>query len=730
MNQFGKFAEKIGIFVQGGTVNVGQIRLDSEISRQELRNRKALLNNVRTAWVEGVLEKSLHEQIPIVLGLENRPSAVASPWNLDLINPDKSCQPLPAGTPVIDVFDHLGEGGTLLILGEPGSGKTITLLQLARDLISRAKEEIDRRIPVVLNLSSWAAEKQTIAKWIVEELNNKYQVNRKIGQQWVDKQELLLLLDGLDEIRDLEKRNACVTALNAFQQEQATEMVVCCRVRDYEELGDHLLKLRSALMLQPLTTNQIQAYLNQLQSNVTALKVMLDQDETLQELAQSPLLLNIMVLAYNGIEIVDIPVIIIDSNRIKQLWDDYIERMFQGSRLFAHLTIYKSPEKHSYFRKDTTHWLVWMAKQMIQHSQTIFLIEKMQFIWLKKDIENFCIKLWKNLASFLRKVYSNQNKSKLIYTWADEIYILLDGFSGEPNEVHLAIISLTCNFILLISYTIIFFVVNKISFEILIQFSIFQSPLWFTIIPLASIYSFYISAIITSWIHSFFTTEINSIDSVRLDPKWDEIKFKRILSFILKYTPIVWISLSVMFLIYGMLGLWDKSFPGDLIHILLHIFVTISLCSFAILFIIGTSFFGFSGGIKFELLIVQVEKSIYPNQGIKKSVLNAMSIGLALGILGSIIYSFFNVLNIAINGVVINIGLIVIFLCMLTFGGKASLQHLVLRLILCFNRNIPWKYAKFLDWASDKLFLQKVGGGYIFIHRSLMEHFAEMENIL
>ena len=161
MNQFGKFAEKIGILVQGGTVNVGQIRLDSEMSRQELRNRTALLNQVRNAWVEGVLEKSLYEQIPIVLGLENRPSAVASPWNLDIINPDKSCQPLPAGTPVIDVFDRLGEGGTLLILGEPGSGKTITLLQLARDLIARAEEEIDRRIPVVLNLSSWAAEKQT-----------------------------------------------------------------------------------------------------------------------------------------------------------------------------------------------------------------------------------------------------------------------------------------------------------------------------------------------------------------------------------------------------------------------------------------------------------------------------------------------------------------------------------------------------------------------------------------
>jgi hypothetical protein len=72
--------------------------------------------------------------------------------------------------------------------------------------------------------------------------------------------------------------------------------------------------------------------------------------------------------------------------------------------------------------------------------------------------------------------------------------------------------------------------------------------------------------------------------------------------------------------------------------------------------------------------------------------------------------------------------LVVILVSVLRFGGQAVLQHFTLRLILYFKGFIPWNYAKFLDWASDKLFLQKVGGGYIFIHRSLMEHFAEMEN--
>jgi hypothetical protein len=36
----------------------------------------------------------------------------------------------------------------------------------------------------------------------------------------------------------------------------------------------------------------------------------------------------------------------------------------------------------------------------------------------------------------------------------------------------------------------------------------------------------------------------------------------------------------------------------------------------------------------------------------------------------------------------------------------------------------PWNYADSWTTASDRIFLQKVGGGYIFIHRLLMEHFA------
>jgi hypothetical protein len=39
----------------------------------------------------------------------------------------------------------------------------------------------------------------------------------------------------------------------------------------------------------------------------------------------------------------------------------------------------------------------------------------------------------------------------------------------------------------------------------------------------------------------------------------------------------------------------------------------------------------------------------------------------------------------------------------------------------------PWRYARFLDYCVERIFLRKVGGGYIFVHRMLMEYFAALE---
>ena len=63
----------------------------------------------------------------------------------------------------------------------------------------------------------------------------------------------------------------------------------------------------------------------------------------------------------------------------------------------------------------------------------------------------------------------------------------------------------------------------------------------------------------------------------------------------------------------------------------------------------------------------------------------------------------------------------------LKYGGLAVISHFTLRFILYRNGDIPWNYVRFLDFATDRIFLRKVGGGYIFIHRMLMEYFVSLE---
>lgn len=108
-----------------------------------------MIERVRMTWITGVREHSLHDAALIALGLREEPGVLANPWRLVVQEVDRPAQPLPAGTRITEVYD--GAGGALLILGEPGAGKTILLLELARDLLTRAHADEREGIqPVVL----------------------------------------------------------------------------------------------------------------------------------------------------------------------------------------------------------------------------------------------------------------------------------------------------------------------------------------------------------------------------------------------------------------------------------------------------------------------------------------------------------------------------------------------------------------------------------------------------
>ena len=115
-------------------------------------------------------------KLVLLLGLSERPDAVARPLDLLVKRPDEDERPLPSGTQVLDVFDSMDR--SLLILGAPGSGKTTLLLELARDLLARASDDPAHPIPVVFPLSTWAETRKPLVEWLQDELNLRYDVPR------------------------------------------------------------------------------------------------------------------------------------------------------------------------------------------------------------------------------------------------------------------------------------------------------------------------------------------------------------------------------------------------------------------------------------------------------------------------------------------------------------------------------------------------------------------------
>jgi eukaryotic-like serine/threonine-protein kinase len=59
-------------------------------------------------------------------------------------------------------------------------------------------------------------------------------------------------------------------------------------------------------------------------------------------------------------------------------------------------------------------------------------------------------------------------------------------------------------------------------------------------------------------------------------------------------------------------------------------------------------------------------------------------------------------------------------------GGSAVIKHYALRLTICLSGYTPFQFIKFLDRCAKLILLKKVGGGYIFIHRTLLDYFAEL----
>jgi hypothetical protein len=117
----------------------------------------------------------------------------------------------------------------------------------------------------------------------------------------------------------------------------------------------------------------------------------------------------------------------------------------------------------------------------------------------------------------------------------------------------------------------------------------------------------------------------------------------------------------------------------------------------------------------------RLEAKSRPNQGIILSFRNALMAGGAVVlIIGPAAWS--------VRGVTYGLlaALLALLIAVSLYGGGNVSKHLILRFLLRLEDSVPWRYARFLDYAAGLILLRRVGGGYIFFHRELQDHFASL----
>ncbi|MDJ0693989.1 NACHT domain-containing protein [Mastigocoleus sp. MO_188.B34] len=508
---------------------------------------------------------------------------------------------LDSGEPIIEAFNKSDIAGRLLILGEPGAGKTILLLELARDLIERAEQDPEKPIPVLFELTNWRDDKQGIGEWLIADLKFRYNVSENISRQWLSENKLSPLLDGLDEL-GLTRQKKCIDKINDFLQNNSSllPLVVCCRREEYEEGRAILNRLRGAVYLQALSEGQITEYLRRI--GVPKLWKNLQNDpDGLGELAKIPLFLSLIPIAYpDGLK-----------NTVKRFNSEDEREQYQKNvrknlfDAFIKRKLETHHDKKGYKTEDTKRWLIWLAQKMEEHNLKEFYMEQMQPSYLDNKFGDI------------------------------QYYLTLWLISG---------------LIFGVIFGLIFGVNNG-----------------------------FIAGTIIGAIY-LIVPKINATETLKI-------------GFNFKAGLLVGLIIGVISnLVYGL------------------------ICGMI---------YGLISGMRGERLNYRK----YPNQGIQESAKNTaifIFIASPITILLFLATAQIQGRNLNVETILIQ-GFSFALFCGINFAGNPILQDISLRLILWKNGSIPWNYAHFLTYASDRKLINKVGGRFTFLHALLQEHFAQME---
>ncbi len=623
-----------------------------------------LLNAVKNE-VASRLAQSLHRRVYVELDKTEDPSHVTSPWSMDVKLGHNSEDKCPEGTRIITIFDKKEIGGRLLILGAPGSGKTTLLLQLAEELVQRAEANAKAPVPVLLNLSAWKTQYSDIRSWMVVDLKQKYGVRQDIAEGWIEAGHILPLLDGLDELMS-QRQETCVQALNDFLPDwTGTPLVVCSRFEEYQVYESNL-GLNGSVIVKPLTDKKIETYLCQAKCDWLWQAICPDRDIMNPEtgLARSPLFLSMLVLASDKLP----PELWRQDKSAKErrriLFEAYINaRLSRPYRGGENYLVRSQKGDHRQSKRKPVH------NPYPKDERT-----KRWLGWLAaRSIEDVQTELFiEKLQPYFLKTSQQKFICRLFIRLVRGVVLglflgLIGGLTYRP--------------------------VGGLFLGLIVGL--------FTGLVLGLIGGLFLEPIY--WIFGINTVKrldrIKTVESIKIAFPFEVInscKFMR--------------GYLVSGIFIG-LAFW-RSFG-------LFFGVIIGLLGGLVVWLIES--------LIFEMIGDEIGTKVRDNQGIYQSIKNSLIFGMIFMSIAIFILTVLHYLDESSSLSEISIlGTGTSFLLSAFAGGLNSvIQHSGLRITLWLFGYAPWNYSKFLRYCTDRGFLQRVGGGYRFVHALLRDHFAE-----
>ncbi|NEQ70705.1 MAG: NACHT domain-containing protein [Symploca sp. SIO2D2] len=224
----------------------------------------------------------------------------------------------------------------LVILGDPGSGKSMLLQYLAWDWATTPLEKaIHQSIPLLIELRTYNRDRNSgECKDLLEffhQGNVICRLNQHRLQEWLKAGKVLVMFDGLDEVFDPAQREQVITDIHRFTNDYPqVRVIVTSRIIGYKSQRLQDAEFRHFL-LQDLDSEQIQKFIQRWHEltfidkadklrKQERLQRAINTSKAIKELAGNPLLLTMMAIL----------------NRNQELPRDRPELYNQASRLLLH----------------------------------------------------------------------------------------------------------------------------------------------------------------------------------------------------------------------------------------------------------------------------------------------------------------------------------------------------------------------------------------------------------